>query len=289
MWVIRPSFGGERVEQERQWTMTDRHIIKSGSAKLSVLQSGSGPPMVLLHPGVADQRCWAVVTRQLESSYSVVTYDRRGYGSTTYVEELHDPVDDLLAVLDGLDLGRVHLVGNSVGAGLAVDFALRHPDRVGRLVLISAAISGAPRPERMPDSVTELNNEIDRLEASGDLDATNELEARLWLDGPSRPAQTISGRPRELFVEMNGLALRAPSPGPVESRDEATAWERLGELATPTLCLVGHHDLPHLGDRMAAAAELIDGATFDILPNSAHVPQLDDPDHLAAVISEFIG
>jgi pimeloyl-ACP methyl ester carboxylesterase len=87
---------------------------------------------------------------------------------------------------------------------------------------------------------------------------------------------------------MNGVALRAPSPGEDESRDELPAWERLSDLVTPTLCLAGRHDLSHLRDRMATVAELIDGARFDTLPNSAHLPQLDDPNHLADVISDFI-
>lgn len=268
--------------------MIDDRTISSGSAGLSAHRSGSGPIIVLLHPGVADQRCWRTVARRLESKYSVVTYDRRGFGATTYLEELHDPVDDLLAVLDDLELDRVHLVGNSVGAGLAINFALRHPDRVSRLVLISAAIAGAPQPDSLPNSVTELNNEIDRLETQGDLDATNELEACLWLDGPSRPAGSIQGQPRELFLKMNGIVLRAPSPGQVQTRDEHPAWERLGELTSRTLCLAGHHDLPHLRDRMVTVAELIRDASFDTLAKSAHLPQLDDPEHLADVINHFL-
>lgn len=267
--------------------MIEEFVFPSGSANLAVRRAGTGPVVVLLHPGVADQRCWDDVAAQLAESHTVITYDRRGFGATTYADESHTSVDDLIAVLNACDAQRAHLVGNSMGGRLAIEFALLEPDRVKSLVLIGPAIGGAPPPDEVPIEIDRLDGEIDRLEAAGDLDGANELEALLWLDGPFRRRGTVDGLPRELFFDMNRRALRSTPTGEVESSIGTSAWERLDELDLPVLALVGDHDLPHLIERTKVAAERINGARVATLPRSAHLPQLDDADFLSDLLGEF--
>jgi pimeloyl-ACP methyl ester carboxylesterase len=266
----------------------EESVIRTGQAQLAVRRFGSGPAMVLLHPGVADQRCWNEVAVRLSGSHTVITYDRRGFGATRHEDEEHTSVSDLVAVLDSFQLQGAHLVGNSMGGRLAIELALLQPDRVASLILIATAIGGAPPPIDLHPEVDRLDAEIERLDAAGDLDGVNELEACLWLDGPFRQPGFVGGSTRALFLDMNGRALRSQPTGEIESTVGPTAWGRLGQLDHSVLALVGDHDLPHIVERSKAVVARVNGAAFTTLPRSAHLPQMDDPTHLANVMIEFL-
>jgi pimeloyl-ACP methyl ester carboxylesterase len=269
--------------------MSPEFSVTNGRAVLSARRFGSGPTVVFLHPGVADQRCWSDVMERLARTHTVVSFDRRGFGSTQYEAEPHRSIDDLRAVLDGAGIERAHIVGNSMGGRLAIDFALADADRVASLVLVGASIDGAPAPAALPSEVEEWAEEIELLEEAAELDAVNELEARMWLDGPSRRHGHVSGRARELFLDMNGRVLRAAPTGEVEGDAETPAWQRLAELDVPVLAVVGAHDLLHIRERTIGLGALINGARTVVLAGSAHVPQLDDPAALSALLAEFLG
>lgn len=269
--------------------MSPKFTVTTGRAILSARRFGSGPTVVFLHPGVADQRCWSDVMEPLARTHTVVSYDRRGFGFTEYEAEPHRSIDDLRAILDAAGIERGHIVGNSMGGRLAIDFALAEPHRVASLVLVAASIDGAPSPATLASEVEELVEEIERLEETAELDAVNELEARMWLDGPSRQPGHVEGRARELFLDMNGRALRAAPTGELDGDAEAPAWQRLAELTVPVLAVVGAHDLPHIQERMVGLDAVIDGARTVVLSESAHVPQLDDPVALSELLAEFFG
>ena len=96
-------------------------------------RSGTGPPVVLLHPaGFRSVICEPLAAR-LAAAVDVIVPDRRGYGDAADAPppaSLDDASDDLAALLDRLGLEQVTVVGVSAGATLTFAFALRHPDRV---------------------------------------------------------------------------------------------------------------------------------------------------------------
>jgi len=269
--------------------MSAVEFVRSGSAQLAISRFGSGSPtVVLLHPAVADRRCWTVVAEQLASLAHVITYDQRGFGETTYAPEPHRPADDLAAVLDAHGADQIVLVGNSRGGRIATEFALDAPERVSTLVLIGAAIAGAPQPATLSPDLEAMFEAVDRLEAAGDLDAVNAIEARIWLDGPSRPEGAVGGHARDLFLAMNGRALRAEPTGDELASDDPTAWDRLGALTMPVHAVVGEHDLPHVIERMRFVADRVQRATFTMIANAAHAPQLDEPNALLATLHDVL-
>ena len=190
--------------------------------------------MLLLHAGVSDRRSWRHVVGRLCPGYRCVALDARGYGETRYSrEDGWSPVEDALAVLDAAGLQRPVLVACSMGGQAAVDLTLGHPERVAGLVLIGSAIRGAPYPEVVDGPEAELTRALEAAEEAGDIDEVNRLEAWMWLDGPTATEGRVRGEPRELFLEMNGRALRAPDPG--GQAQPPDAWSRLSEIAVPTL------------------------------------------------------
>jgi pimeloyl-ACP methyl ester carboxylesterase len=261
--------------------------ITSGSATLDSESHGEGAPDVLLvHAGVTDQRGWCHVVDRLPS-HRCLTYDARGYGRTTYQrQDGWSPVTDAVAVLDAYDVGAAVVVGASMGGRTAIDLALTHPDRVRALVLVGPAVSGAPEPTYEPE-VLALDDAWESAEESGDLEAVNRIEARVWLDGPTAPEGRVAGEARELFLEMNRTALGAEEPG--ESHQDVDAWDRVGEISVPVLVLVGEHDLAYIKANCAHLADSVDGARLVELPGVAHVPHVEADELTLAEIATFVG
>ncbi len=258
--------------------------ITSGNAHLAAESSGTGPDVLLVHAGVTDQRSWQHLVDAL-ADHRCLTYDARGYGRTTYQkEDGWSPVEDAAAVLRAYDAGPAVVVGSSMGGRTTIDLALAHPELVGALVLIGPAVSGAPDASYEPE-VLALDDEWEAAEAAGDLDAVNRLETRVWLDGPTAPEGRVVGAARDLFLDMNRIALEAEDPG---DQVEGDAWDRLGEIAVPTLVLVGEHDLRYVKENCAHLVATIPGARLVELPGVAHVPHLEGDPTTLREIADFV-
>ena len=261
----------------------------SGRARLAYDSTGpaGGPGVLLIHAGVNDRRSWHHVVARLSPSHRCVAFDMRGYGETTYErDDGWTAVADAVAVLDAAGLERVVVVACSMGGQAAIDLTLAHPERVAGLLLIGTAVRGAPYPHLTEGPTAELNARLEAAEAAGDLDELGRLDAWMWLDGPSADEGRVSGPVRDLFLDMNGRALRAEDPG--EQGEIAPAWPRLGEIAVPTLMLLGGLDAEDIQVIDELAAGLIPGARLVHLDGVAHVPHLEgDPATLDA-IAEFV-
>jgi pimeloyl-ACP methyl ester carboxylesterase len=261
----------------------------SGHARLAYDVTGGdgGVDVLLIHAGVNDRRSWRHVIERLAPRHRCVAYDMRGYGETTYErEEGWSPRDDALAVLDAAGLERPVVVACSMGGQAAIDLALAHPDGVAALALIGTAVRGAPYPEPTEGPTAELFARLEAADAAGDLDEVGRLEAWMWLDGPAAEEGRVGGPARELFLDMNGRALRAEDPGPEAELPDA--WPRLGELTMPTLLMLGRLDAESIVAIDEQAATVIPGVRFVHLEGVAHVPHLEgDPttlDEIAAFV-----
>lgn len=263
--------------------------VSSGRAELAVERLGGGPAAVALHAGVADRRSWASTAAALDGILGLVAYDRRGFGDSSSHPEPHVHADDLLCVLDAVSGATpTWLVGNSQGGRIAIDLALAAPERVAGLVLVAPALSGEDEAPELDAPSAALVAAIDTAEARDDLDEVNRLEAHLWLDGPAALEGRVGGRPRELFLTMNGRALRAPDPGEELPPAVPDAALRLSELELAILVLHGDLDLPHVQARGRRIAEEAPAARLCVLADCAHLPQLERPTQVAEAIRTFL-
>lgn len=256
------------------------------SAQLVGERAGAGQLLVFLHAGVADRRMWRAQIAELSDHYQTVAYDRRGFGATRTADEAFSHVEDLRAVLDQLSSSSVALVGCSQGGRIAIDFALAYPQRVNRLVLIAPAISGAPAPETFPDDIQVQLEALDEAEAANDLGRVNALEANLWLDGPTSPSGRVAGEVRDLFLDMNETALRAPAL--TQELESPAAYARVSELTSPVLVIWGELDFPHIKERCRRLVGTIAAAKGIELPGAAHLPSLEQPAMINKLLREFL-
>ncbi|HEV2550253.1 MAG TPA: alpha/beta fold hydrolase [Stellaceae bacterium] len=111
---------------------------------------GSGPPVLLIHGVGAQLGNWDGVAAVLARTFKVVRYDLRGHGKSSKVPgpySLDLFVEDAVALLEHLGIARAHVAGHSLGGMIAITLAARHPERVDRLAILSAA-AGRTEEER---------------------------------------------------------------------------------------------------------------------------------------------
>ena len=183
--------------------MSSRQVDVPGG-RLSVRDEGAGPPIVLLHAGVADLRAWDdVVPPLIAAGYRAVRYDARGHGPSPTDDIAFSQRADLLAVLDALGIGRAALVGNSRGGMIALDTAIEAPDRVVAVVAVAAGISGFDG-EATPaeQELFERYRAVDTAEPF-DAAALTAFEVGVWADGPGQAPGRAPAAVRERLYEMN--------------------------------------------------------------------------------------
>ncbi len=262
----------------------------SGSARLAYDLSGPEDPVhdvLLVHAGVTDRRSWQPLVGTLADRHRCVRYDARGYGETTYEPEAGwSPVDDAVAVLDAAGAESAVVVAGSMGGAVALDLALAHPDRVRALVLIGSAVRGAPYPEITDPRTADLVARAEAAEEAEDWDEVNRLEAWIWLDGPTADEGRVDGATRELFLEMNGRALRAADPG--DRAHVEAAWPRLGDITVPVLVMVGRLDVEDVRAVDEALAEALPDARLLWLDGVAHLPHFEGDPTTLREIAEFV-
>lgn len=266
--------------------MASPFTVRFDTAALSGVSDGFGMPVVLLHGRNGDRRMWqGQFDALVDAGYHVVAYDRRGHGDTQFEDEEFDHLVDLEAVLDQLSLHAAVLCGIDEGGALAIDFAIANPGRTVGLVLIGTSLTGAEEPE-LPEEAEALIDARDYAEGRGSLDQVNRLDAHLWLDGPLEENGRVDGEARDLFLDMNALALRMGHPGEEEERDDAT--DAVLSITAPMLLLVGELDFPHIVERHDELSEEIENAFAVVIEEAAHLPQLERPDLVNPLLIEFL-
>ena len=266
--------------------MTEKFQIQIGSAHLAGEHGGQGESMIFLHAGVADRRMWQDQMAEFCHTHQVIAYDRRGFGETTAEDELFSHVEDLRAILDHFGIAAATLIGCSQGGRIAIDFALAYPQQVNRLVLLAPAISGAPALETIQPEIEALLVALDEAEEADDLVLVNEIEAHLWLDGPTSPAGRVQGPLRELFLDMNGIALGMDDLD-LEIEPDA-AYDRLIELESPTLVIWGSLDFPHVQERCRRLVDVVRDVRGEEIPGVAHLVNLEQPKRVNELLHDFL-
>lgn len=259
--------------------------VELNGARIHYKRSGAGYPVVFLHAGVGDSRMWAPQAAGLDDHFDVITPDMRGYGKSELPATSWSPVADVLALMDELRIREApHLVGCSIGGGVAIDFALEHPERVSKLVLVGAGVGGL----MVGDANDPIYAETISAEEANDLRALNEAEMNLWLVGPGRTASHIDQKLRDLFLDMNGIALRSDFKSAPRLELDPPAAERLAEVKAPTLVVVGDHDLPEIHETADVLVSNIRGARKAVIHDAAHLPNLEHPEKFNRLLLDFL-
>ena len=252
-------------------------------ARINYIREGDGLPVILLHAGVADNRMWEPQIGAFSKHFDVIAPDMRGFGRSELPPAPWLPIADVLGLMDQLHVKPAHLIGCSIGGGVAIDFALEHGERISKLVLVGPGVGGTKFGAKYP----ELFAEAEAAEKASDHQAIVEADARLWLDGPRRARGYVKDPVRALFYEMDSNFDHDWDSAPIERIDPQAA-ERLHEISAPTLVVVGDEDAPPVFDAVELLMEKIPHARKAVIHDAAHLPNLEHPHEFNRVVLEFL-
>ena len=189
-------------------------------------------------------------------------------------------------MLDQVGISSAHMIGCSQGGRIAIDFCLQYPHRVLKLGLIAPAVSGQPSPENLSRDVVARLDALDEADEANDLDLVNEIEAILWLDGPTSQQGRVTGPARTLFLDMNGKALAAEEL--THEHEPPSAYDRLGEISQSTLVAWGDLDFEHVRERCQTIVRTIPNTQTHVFSGCAHLPNLERPGQFNEVLEHFL-
>jgi len=247
--------------------------------------AGAGSPLVLVHAGICDSRMWDEQFARFAQHYRVIRYDMRGYGQTAAVDGPFAHHHDLYGLLKHLGIARTHLLGCSMGGSACLDFALAYPDMVDRLILVGSAPGGYQTKRPRPAQIAAVDAALER----GDFATAAELETQIWVDGIGRTPDQVAPAIRDLVRAMNMIALQNEvlalgQPQPLDP----PAAQRLAEVQAPTLLLVGDLDQPRTLDAIEFMAERLSNARKMVMTDTAHLPNLEQPEQFNAIMLDFL-
>ena len=241
-------------------------------------QPGAGPAVLCVHGYCQSSAYWAPTLERLARvGARGLAPDLPGFGASAHLPgpyTMEAYADALAALLDARGLDRVALAGSSMGGVVAQHFALRHPARLTRLLLVATgALMGDP--------------------AAG-LARADAVAAAPWDDAAARPVVAgffRSPPPAADLARYRQIARGASHQAAVEAaRSNATSrtLDRLAEIRVPTLIVQGRHDRARTPEHGAAMRDRIPGARLEVLERSGHTPQLEEPEAFHALALPFL-
>ncbi len=260
-----------------------RGRVSAGEVELWVEQRGTGPD-VLLIAGLSDPaEAWEFQLAGLAEEYRLTAFDNRGAGRSPMPPDgftVRDMADDAAAVLRSMGIEHAHVAGFSGGSTTAQELALRHPDLVDSLVLVSTWARS--------DAYLRTFSNAMRWLADAAPSERAMLEAFfLWIYTPRAHNE---GSVEQIIDEA--LAFEHPQ-SPDAFRRQLDAWmvhdtvERLRQITVPTLVVAGEIDIitpPRYG---RVVADRIPSAEFVVLDGEAHQPFQERPDEFNALVRSF--
>jgi pimeloyl-ACP methyl ester carboxylesterase len=260
------------------------------SGGLAYEVAGDGPAVILVHAGIADRSMWEPQWAPWAQQFTLLRYDQRGFGDSPDPQVPFARHADVLEVMDAAGIERAAVVGASMGGRAAIDLALDAPDRVHSLVTACSTPSGWSHDQSLLDAWRD----VDAAYESGGVDAANEVEMRMWADGPQRAPRSSDPAFRAHVARMNHAALQRE-----EARERAGAQidelelappaiERLGELSLPLLVVTGELDQPSVCAGAAAVAAGARNAATAEIAGAAHLPSLERPQEFDRCVLGFL-
>ncbi len=272
-----------------------RRCVTVGGHRMSYVTGGSGPPVVLLHGLGANSFTWRFVLPELARHYTVFAPDMLGCGASDKVGvdySLEAMAGYVRGFMDAVGLAHAHVIGHSMGGGLALVFAQRHPARVDRLVLASSGgmgrdmhwllrISTLPGADGIIGALASPRLRITQMSRRMELRRMRRLDQTFDAQTPTMLDRFQSRETRQAFLSM----LRGA--GGLQGQ-RISALPLLADLAMPVLLLWGARDATIPVSHGLLAASLIPCAHLEVLPQCYHRPQLEAPQRFNELLLAFL-
>ena len=270
------------------------HTVMLKGQLLAYLDVGEGLPVILIHGFGGSMWQWEHQQTALSSEFRLLTPDLIGSGLSAKPDIEYRPdqmLDYFIAFMDALKIPRAALVGNSMGAGLAIGMALEHPDRVSKLVLIGGLPANVRERLTSPSIQRALRTPAPSWLAS----FGNWLFGGLMIESVLKEIVHDPALLTPAVIERSNRNRQRPGVMPplMTARDTLPLWEtgfakRIGEIRHPTLIVWGEEDRVF---PIAVGEDLhrtIAGSSLVRIPNAGHIAQWEQPDLVNPAMIDFL-
>jgi len=267
--------------------------IRVRGVELHYIEQGQGEPLILLHGGQGDYRSWEPQMKVLSPQYRVISYSRRYHypndnpltakNHSAYVEAA-----DLAAFIRKLKLGRVHLVGTSMGAFTALVLAVKHPEMVRSLVLAEPPVHGWMRdsPDGAPvyrEFMTTIHEPVAAAFKAGD----DQGAMRIFLDGIAGTRRFDNLPPEgRAAVMQNSRFFKAITSSSDPFPD--LSKEKVKRLRIPILIVTGENTIKLHKLVNEELARLLPNAERAIIPKAGHGSPRENPQAFNEAVLKFL-
>jgi pimeloyl-ACP methyl ester carboxylesterase len=276
----------------------ERIPIKTVSVKdqsIAYLDVGQGQPVILIHGFGGSMWQWEHQQTPLSAQVRLITPDLIGSGLSDKPDIAYLPeqmLEYFIGFMDAVQTKQATLVGNSMGAGLAIGMALAHPDRVSQLILID----GLPANVRDKLTSPSIKRAMNTSAPSWIVSFGNWLFGGFMIESILREIVHDPALLTPAVIERSNRNRQRPGliAPTMSARDNLPLWEagfakRIGEITQPTLILWGEEDRVFpigVGEELQRT---IKGSSLVRIPQAGHIPQWERPDLVNQAMIDFLG
>lgn len=270
------------------------HTLEVNGEHVAYLDIGQGQPVILIHGFGGSMWQWEHQQQPLSAEFRLITPDLIGSGLSTKPDIEYRPeqmLEYFIGFMDALRIRQATLVGNSMGAGLAIGMALTYPDRVSQLVLID----GLPANVRERLTSPSIKRALDTAAPSWLASFGNWLFGGVMIESVLEEIVHDPALLTPAVIERSNRNRQRPGviPPLMTVRDTLPLWEsgfakRIGEIRHPTLILWGEEDRVFPLPTGEDLQRTIKGSALVRIPNAGHIPQWERPDLANRAMIEFL-
>lgn len=258
--------------------MMDNATINGVSLHYRLSGPETAPVLVFSNSLGTDFRIWDDVVAALGDCYRILRYDTRGHGlSDCPVADwgMQDNVHDLAGLMDHLGLSGAAVCGLSVGGIIAQGLAAERPDLV-RLLIISGAGVKVGAPNLWQDRIEKVRN--------AGLTSITDMVMDRWFTAGFQQTSPLLPMLRNMFHSTQALGYMRTC----QAIADTDLFDSTARLRLPSLAMVGDKDRAAPPDVVRETASLIPGCRFELIRGSGHLPCVDNPDAVAALLTDFL-
>ena len=275
---------GMDYREEKNHSIAETGSVPVGDINISYRIMGQGEPIVLIMGYGSTMDMWdPIFLDNLSTKYRVIIFDNRGMGNTTAPPgnfSIAQFANDTAGLMTTLGIKKAHILGWSMGSFMAQELAIRHPERVNKIILYAGDCGGKEAVMPSPEVLKDLANNAGSPEERG-----------MRLLGLLFPTEWLSKQPA--FYKWFPIPKETSLPENIERQAQAiAAWpgafDRLGSIESPTLVVTGTEDVIAPPENAFILAQRITDSWLVQFNGAGHGLMYQYPDRLAKIVGDFI-
>lgn len=257
-----------------------------GGNKIHFKIEGEGKEIVMVHGGYLDLDMWQLQVDEFKDDWKIIRFSDLGHGKTISSGQPIFGYDIIGELSNATSDNPTVLMGLSWGAMICIDFALNHPQKVEKLILVSPGLSGW---DYFQDSIAGKNYQLRQIAtANNKISKSAELFHQNWVVGPRRSKEDINNEFFNSSLEVIKKNMKEHWQQEWSELDTIPAIKRLDQIKVPTYIIIGNHDGEDIKMIAETYEKLIPNSKIIIIEDVAHLINLENALEFNKLLREIL-